>query len=44
MTGVSEGHVVCKGKRKEPGLGVERSTNWAFRKIEKEEVGVLRES
>jgi hypothetical protein len=36
--------VVCKGKHKEPGLGVERSIDWAFRKIEKEEVGALGES
>lgn len=36
--------VVCKGKRKEPGLGVGRSIDQAFRKIEKVEVGVLRET
>lgn len=36
--------VVCKRKRKEPGLGVERTIDRAFRKIEKVEVGVLRES
>lgn len=36
--------VVCKGKYKEFGLGVERSIDWVFRKIEKEEVGVLGES
>lgn len=36
--------VVCKRKRKEPGLGVERTVDPAFRKIEKVEEGVLWES
>lgn len=35
--------MVCRGKRKKPGLGDERSIARAFRKILKVEVGVLRE-